>query len=59
MEKEIAESIKKIHQELYPKGSLNSVFSGGNIGLIMLGKSIEKAADTIASAIRENSKDEV
>lgn len=54
--KAIGKLFVDINKEIYGKGEPNNIFNGGNVGLILLGLSIEKAVDKLANAIDKNTQ---
>lgn len=49
--KAVTEILKDVHQALYGKSTPDSIFAGGNVGMVSLGLSIEAAAERIAGAL--------
>jgi hypothetical protein len=50
---QIAKLIKDIYKGVYGDSEPKEAFAGGNVGLIALGLSIERAAAVLAKSIRE------
>lgn len=47
----ISKKLKEIHDDLYGRGAMNSVFTGGNVGNAILAESVEKAGADIKDGL--------
>lgn len=53
---EVGQELRAIFKSVYGSSSgVNNIFAGGNVGSVLLGKSIEAAAETLAKSIAQAS----